>query len=521
MSYIFFILSKLPQKLNYMNTRSSTLFNLLKSMNADECHTFEQNQKLLSSSTTAKTVIYFVYKNSSNFEDAEFTLSSKQLNNIEVIKANLKKDVIYFLTENSPVSSMKKLMLQFGEIELFFDRGLYEECSKLLNETEQFARKLDLTWALFPLNHFRYKLSNHFTQKNVDAIKQKLIKDNQENFNLLKFNLDTGALSEEIIGITSKNLNFKSKAWQKKMQAYKANSILKTRMDDPKLGVYSFLNLNIAKTSLAYTEGKFDEAFEYIYSSWLFLQKDWDFYLTYKRFETLTILVNLLSVGIESNQKEAVKYALKITERSISSGKITEPLYVCIYMRVKLQYVIKYEPNKIKSELYHHLPFLPLGFPKANLAYNRLYLLMVSVAYFKMEEFEEVKEIIYPIIQSYKQGDNRLDLRIESLVFYFSAFFCQVCHSPKLYNSFHSEFSVFYNSLRRDPLIKDRKITATLVKLFVSVSPKIKHHRLIEKIKQTKCLIIELNANDSKPLELYSLIDVENWLDRCLLRLEQ
>ena len=138
-----------------------------------------------------------------------------------------------------------------------------------------------------------------------------------------------------------------------------------------------------------------------------------------------------------------------------------------------------------------------------------------------MEEFEEVKEIIYPIIQSYKQGDNRLDLRIESLVFYFSAFFCQVCHFPKLYNSFHSEFSVFYNSLRRAPLIKDRKITATLVKLFVSVSPKIKHHRLIEKIKQTKCLIIELNANDSKPLELYSLIDVENWLDRCLLRLEQ
>ena len=113
---IFFILSKLPQKLNYMKTKSSTLFNILKSMNADECQTFEQNQKLLSSATTAKAVLYFVYKNSNSFEEAERALSSKNLNNIEVIKANLKKDATCFLTENSTVSSMKKLMLQFGEI---------------------------------------------------------------------------------------------------------------------------------------------------------------------------------------------------------------------------------------------------------------------------------------------------------------------------------------------------------------------------------------------------------------------
>ena len=46
-------------------------------------------------------------------------------------------------------------------------------------------------------------------------------------------------------------------------------------------------------------------------------------------------------------------------------------------------------------------------------------------------------------------------------------------------------------------------------------------NKFIEKIKQTKYLIRELNDNDSNTLELYSLIDVENWLDRCLLRLEE
>lgn len=483
-----------------MKKTSDTLYKLIKSFSEAEAAEFEKENGIEAKSTTALAMLYQIYKTEQTFEDAEIRLSTFHYSNISVLKTNLKNKIQAFLINNLPTSGLLAITEKFQELELYYSRGFFHEVELVIEEVKRLANQLGLIWPLFPSNHFKYKLSNHYISKNVEAYKQKIIEDNYHNVTELKRDLEIGAFSETVIGFMQKKLNHKSKSWLEKIEQFEQNPFFK--LPDHTLSFYPKLSLNITRAAIAQSKGEHDKAFLAIKNNYDFLKSDWSFYFQYKRFETLTTIRNLLSVSIETNYKSKIKSILQEVEKLIEQGIIIEDYIIVFFMKTRLQYVLKFDPVLLKDELIIHTDYLKLKTDNKQSSNDRLYVLTVSVALFKLRKYRETIERILPLINQFSYVDNRSDLYIETVILYTMSAFSLLMESKQLFETgnvgFQQSYTSIYHSLRRNEDLKDRDIEKLLIRLFHLVKADTSYAEMKSEIKKAiikmESLIIKQNA---------------------------
>lgn len=499
-----------------MKTHQPLLFNLIKSMTPDECLTFEAKE-FDPNKVTSKSEVWRIYRKNNSFEESEVLIHKLKIKNIDTVKSQLKRTVTDFLISIQPASGFSELRYKYAQMEMLYSRQLYKETANMCDTAEELATKLDLHWAKIPINHFRYKLLNAANNKNIDKEIDKIRNSNKKLLQQITFNFDVNGFQEEVIGYINKNLNHKSKNWLKKISEFEQHEYLKIKDNDTRLSFYTILGLGTTKVAISQAKGNFSDSYFYAKGIWDYLQKDWDFYLKYKRFEVLTMIYNLMSAMIYTENKKVIKTHLQEIEKLIDDKIIFEEYIIVAFYHNKLKYIYKFEPTKLPSEIYFHEKNLMIGLKKCPLNIKKMYIAMIAISFMKLKQFEKVKEYTSLIFNKGTFADNRADIDIDMKLLYFMAFFSQIISEKfdnKMFLEYKNELKQFYDAVRRSDYFKDRNKDKIIIELLMSLKKEHSTKNIIELITLT-----QIKLKNTKSINFNNLIDASNWLEDCMLLL--
>lgn len=498
-----------------MKQSSHVVYKLVHAMSNEEQIEFETVHQLSETKAVLLSQIYFSYKKGQSAHSTEKELKVHYGQSHIVIKATLKKLLIDFLLTKDKENGITTLSKKFTELSLYYNRKLYREAESLILEMEKFSDRIDLAWPLIPLNHFKYKLLPVIKAKNAENVRRKIINQNEHTLDRIRFNFDVTGLQEKIIGYIQKNLNYKSKEWQKKITEFEQNKLMNIKLDDKRFTFYTILAIEISKAAIAQAKCEHKVSFSHIRNGWIFLKKDFDFYLTNKRFEVVTIAYNLLSVAIATRDRKLIHFALIQIEPLIKSRKLTEEHLIIMLQKIKLEYVFLYSPNILEEVVKKHEHMLHSEYKNVDITEKRLYILMIATVFFKLKNYEKCNSYCDEVIDKFIQMDNRLDLKIEAEILksmsMFSIVFTRGQFSQQSKSEFYNFYTKHYNSLRRNPNLKDRKTELLLVELFRKVKPNCTRQKMIEYVER----VIQKIQDEDMNVDT-DLIDVKSWLNELI-----
>ncbi len=494
-----------------MKKKSDTLFRLIQSLKEEEQSAFEQSVQLSSGATNTLSLLYFIYKNSADFESAENQLIKIPYSNISVLKSNLKQILKQFLIEKLPESGLLLLVNKFQELELYYNRNLFDEVESVVEEIKMLSNRLGLYWPFFPVNHFKFKLSNNYIDKNVDEYKRNIIEENKKQCIALQNQLDVSGFAEEIIGFTQKNLDIKSKKWQSTLSGFERNPLFS--YGSKKIDSSQNMSLQVAKATIAQAQGNVNQAFYLIKELWLFLKKDLDFNLNYKRFEVVTNAYNLLSVAASTKKQSNIKYALNEIGTLLEEKKIGEAHVRLYYQAVSLEFVFHFKSTKLGGVLKEHELFLKETCSHVTSPLKRIYTLLIATSFFKLEDYIKCSEYCMRELESFSHNDNRVDMKIDFQLLYVMSLFSLLIKNRKNFieqkTHFKDLFKSHYDSLRRNKNFKERIVELKIIELLIKVTPKISMEKLVNEMEKTLEQISQLPQS----LQTDNYADLLNTID--------
>lgn len=436
-----------------------------------------------------------------------------------VIKNHLREKVLDFLRKKAPLSGGRIFHELLDEIEVLYNRGLYEEawvlCDKAIQEAERHAH----LHFILEVNRWRTFIAQRIIFKDLKAELDTIRKQSMETLHRMELIYQIGSYYLDIQSHLAQHLNIRNKHFCRQIQQWMQHPYFKLSLNDKRLGFYGKCYLAMAKNMLYKVSGEFEKSYEMERVVWRTLQSDWPFYYQHKKQESIAAMCNYLDALSKTNRSAEMKAHLDFISGILSKDRTN--IYIeAYYMVFKLDYLVRSKNNSLTAndlvefEQYYlklqQLPFLDI---------LRTFEGYLASAYYYLKNYEKATFIERKTIDSFQRTDIRPDqfenAKFSYFVFYFTHLISKRWEAKEV-TGFISQINSYYECIRKKPVDDDYRLELLLVSFFRKFTLNSTKKEILKHLHTLEPKLKKLFTRPNPYLALIAIyFDEEEWIACC------